>query len=235
MDKEAIRFSHAIFNRHPAKLPLLVALCSAMAAVSLSSTSLEANGFGENRPWQFNTANQRIANSNTADLVERKKGGFYDSFQINNTYNTSTDIQGDQINCNQQAVTTGNDGALVADSVSSSPTTNSQADISASSLGNESGSEIHTGSGGSDSGGNSGSSDSARLASVSQEARDSQQSSSVNDSNIASRVESVSVSGGTNKQTLNNHQTNQNSQLQSAIESSTGCSFTRPVAQGASL
>lgn len=218
-----------------------------LAVCSLFASSLHANGFGENVPWQFNTANDRIAKTSTADLIERKKGGYYDSFQINNTYNTNniTDINGDQINCFQQAVTTGNDGTQFADGTASSPATGSQGDIGSSAVGNESYSDV---SGSRRASNNQYGLDSSTLsnstvdnpsqadqqASIRQDNLNSQQTSSVSDSNISSRVGSVDASGGRTSQALNSSQSNQDSHLQASITGSTGCSFVRPASTGAS-
>lgn len=239
------------------QLNMLQLKIAGLAICSLFISPVQANGFGENTPWQFNTANDRIAKTSTADLIERKQGGYYDSFQVNNTYNTSniTDINGDQINCFQQAITTGNDGTQFADGASSSPTTGSQGDIGSSAVGNESYSDVSDSSRdssnqyGLDSStpSNSKLSDSKisnstvdnptqadQQASIRQDNLNSQQTSSVSDSNISSRVGSVDASGGRTSQALNSSQTNRDSHLQASITGSTGCSFVRPASTSAS-
>lgn len=220
------------FRQFPARPPIVHMMCASLAALALLSSSVQANGFGENAPWQFNTANDRIAKSNTADLIERKQGGFYDSFQVNNyTTNTSTtDIHGDQINCFQQATTTGNSGSQVADGTTSSPTTGSQGDIGSSAVGNENYSNIKGSRDASSSQYDLDASNQAdQQASISQDNLDSQQTSTVSNSAISSSVGTVYASGGRTDQALNSSQTVRDSHLQATITDSTGCSFVRPT------
>lgn len=81
---------------------MTAAVCSVVTVVVGASAAF-GNGFLENRPWQFDTANDKIAKASMADLREKKKGGYYDGFDtnINNTF--TTNIAGDQINCNLTA------------------------------------------------------------------------------------------------------------------------------------
>lgn len=216
--------------RHP-MINMIVASLG-LGALALLSSSAQANGFGENTPWQFSTANDRIARANTVDLIERKKGGYYDSFQVNNTYNitNTTDINGDQINCYQQATTTGNSGSQLADGTSSSPTTGSQGDIGSSAVGNESVSDISGTRSATSSQYNLDASGQAdQQASVNQDNLNSRQTSTVSNSNISSSVGAVYASGGRTDQVLNSSQTVRDSHLQASITGSTGCSFVRPT------
>ena len=63
--------------------------------------AVEANGLSESRPWQFQTTGDKANKAAVVDLIERKKGGFYDGF------NTYTYI-GSQVNCTNSANATAN-------------------------------------------------------------------------------------------------------------------------------
>lgn len=95
----------------------------------LCATPALSNGFTESRPWQFQTSADRANKSVVLDLIERKKGGYYDGFDVtNNTY------IGSQVNCNNNANTTGN----IAENGQAGPNTaaNGHPNISADSTGN---------------------------------------------------------------------------------------------------
>lgn len=75
---------------------------------------VDANGLSESRPWQFQTTGDKANKAAVVDLVERKKGGFYDGF------NTYTYI-GNQVNCTNSANATAN----IAENGQSGPRTES--------------------------------------------------------------------------------------------------------------
>lgn len=79
-------------------------------AVLGSFQTAQANGFGESAPWQFLTASDQAANVAMTDLMERKKGGYYDGFQTI-VYSTTVTNIGSQINCNNVASAVGNEAA----------------------------------------------------------------------------------------------------------------------------
>ena len=64
-----------------------------------------ANGLGENRSWQFDTTADKANKAVVLDMIEKKRGGYYDGFDTT-VYNT-TNI-GSQVNCNNIADATGN-------------------------------------------------------------------------------------------------------------------------------
>jgi hypothetical protein len=73
----------------------------------MTSGVTHANGLGESAPWQFRTDFERAALAGIADMIERKKGGFYDGFTtVVNSY-TTTNV-GTQINCSNGANAIGN-------------------------------------------------------------------------------------------------------------------------------
>ncbi|VVT18124.1 conserved hypothetical protein [Roseovarius sp. EC-SD190] len=104
----------------------------ALAGVAACAPILAlANGYLENRPWQFQTTTDRANKAVVLDLIERKKGGFYDGFTTN--IHNETNI-GSQINCNNNANATGN----IADNGQAGPNTESNGtpSISAEGIGN---------------------------------------------------------------------------------------------------
>lgn len=103
------------------------------AANCLLALPAQANGFGENRAWQFKTSSDRANQAIVTDMIERKKGGYYDGFTtvVNITNNTTI---GTQLNCNNVANALGNE-AQNGQSGSASNLT-SGADITSDATGN---------------------------------------------------------------------------------------------------
>ena len=64
-----------------------------------------ANGLGEARPWQFDSNADKTRKALELDLMERKKGGYYDG--ITSVYTVTTNI-GTQVNCANDASAIGN-------------------------------------------------------------------------------------------------------------------------------
>lgn len=81
-------------------------LKSATLAVFIPGAAT-ANGYGESSPWQFESYLERGANTALLDMIERKKGGYYDGFKTTINNSTITNV-GTQINCNNVADATGN-------------------------------------------------------------------------------------------------------------------------------
>ncbi|MCP9482666.1 hypothetical protein NNA36_11905 [Shimia sp. CNT1-13L.2] len=76
-----------------------------MAMASLSPVVVMANGLGESRSWQFETTADKANKAVVLDMIEKKRGGYYDGFDTT-VYNT-TNI-GTQVNCNNIADAAGN-------------------------------------------------------------------------------------------------------------------------------
>ncbi|MDZ7808918.1 MAG: hypothetical protein U5L11_00725 [Arhodomonas sp.] len=68
------------------------------------------------------------------DLIERKEGGYYDSFRTTNNYNTYFD--GHQINCNVSASAVGNSGTNQASGESGNAQVSPSGSINADATGN---------------------------------------------------------------------------------------------------
>ncbi|MGO4917729.1 hypothetical protein [Pseudogemmobacter sp. W21_MBD1_M6] len=79
-----------------------VKLVAAVFIVMAPGNVLHANGFGENRAWQFREPSERANLAAVADLIEKKKGGYYDGFNTI-VYSTTTTNIGTQVNCNTLA------------------------------------------------------------------------------------------------------------------------------------
>lgn len=107
-------------------------LClAAMAAFLLApSPGAEANGLFENRSWQFQTSTDRANKAVVLDLIERKKGGFFDSFAPPSVTNHFT-------NCNLVADAAGNVSTSDMYASTSSPEIAPGSNMTADSTGND--------------------------------------------------------------------------------------------------
>jgi hypothetical protein len=92
-----------------------------------------ANGWYESRGWQFETSADKANKSAVLDMIERKKGGYYDGFSTTIQNNNTTNI-GTQINCNNLAQATGNEAQN--GQTANSPAVNNSADTNSSANGN---------------------------------------------------------------------------------------------------
>ncbi len=114
------------------------------AALLTAAASSHAQGWlGESVPWQFQTSADRANRALTNDLVEKKKGGYYDAFK--STYITNIERQ---VNCNFQPTAAGNSSSADQANQVASPQTNASAGNSASSTGSASESSDNLGRGG---------------------------------------------------------------------------------------
>lgn len=109
-----------------------------------ATTQVHAQGWlGESVPWQFQTSADRANRALVNDLVEKKKGGYYDAFK--STYITNIERQ---VNCNFQPTSAGNSSAADQANNVASPVTNASSGTSASSTGSSSESRDNLGRGG---------------------------------------------------------------------------------------
>ena len=103
----------------------------ACAALLGAAPAIHAQGWlGETVPWQFQTSADRANRALVNDLIEKKKGGYYDSFQ--STYITNIERQ---VNCNFQPTSAGNSNSSNQASRVASPDVNASTGNSASSRG----------------------------------------------------------------------------------------------------
>lgn len=87
-----------------------IRLTAMMTLLCMSAGYGHANGFGESSPWQFATASEQGVNLATTDLMERKRGGYFDGFSTI-VYSTTVTNIGSQVNCNNVASAVGNEAA----------------------------------------------------------------------------------------------------------------------------
>jgi hypothetical protein len=93
-------------RRMKSTITTLILMASPLTAV--------ANGLSESHAWQFQTTADKANKAAVVDLIERKKGGFYDGFD------TYTYI-GSQVNCTNSANATAN----IAENGQAGPSTES--------------------------------------------------------------------------------------------------------------
>lgn len=177
-----------------------------------------ANGPGENATWQFQTTQERVNKAAIADLVEKKRAGYYDSFKAVYNYNTYIERQ---VNCSVSALTTGNTGSNGLSAATSSPTLS------------------NSGSTSSDTGANTASNglSQAGLTGVLQASNDSNTptgtlssgqsntgalTSGVSASSTSASTGAVAANGGVTDQVLNSQQAN-SGMLTASISASTAC------------
>ena len=58
-------------------------LCGAVVLALCGVSPAVANGLGESLSWQFQTSQDRVNKGAVLDLIERKKGGYYDAIKTN--------------------------------------------------------------------------------------------------------------------------------------------------------
>lgn len=181
---------------------------SVIAVATLIPGALFANGLYENRSWQFDTSADKANKAAIADMIERKRGGYYDGFDTN-VYNTNTTNIGTQINCNNVADATGN----VADNTQdgSAATATPASTIGADATGNEASFDTDSSGTATTDGTDGGTSDQDNTGDVSAEVVDSDSTTTVSDINV-----------GDSAQDLLNTQDNSGDQY-ATIEASTAC------------
>lgn len=181
-----------------------------VAAVLFTAPSALANGWLESRPWQFDTSADKANKALLLDMIERKRGGFYDGFSttVNNYSNTNI---GTQINCANTADATGNEAGN--SQLANSPDVDNTASIDSGATGNDA--DNSTEGGGSDVGNAQDNSGSV--------------SSDVADSNTSSTVGPINA--GSSRQDLTNRQENSGDQ-HASVTDSTACDMTGGTVTG---
>ncbi|GLQ07641.1 hypothetical protein [Sneathiella chinensis] len=95
------------------KTPVLFIAVTALLSVPLFHATAEPQSAGRN--WSSSVGNQsayeRGIKSNTADMIAKAKGGFYDGFNTYNSYYSSTNI-GSQIIISDSVITGAEVGAI---------------------------------------------------------------------------------------------------------------------------
>ena len=204
------------------KLPVIASLRTVKAslvgmAVCCMPNLVLANGQGENGSWQFQTSQERVNKAVIADLVQKNRSGYYESFKSVYNYNTYIERQ---VNCSVSALTTGNSGSNTTAASTSSPNLSNSGSTSSNTAANAA-------SNGLSQAGLSGVIAATRSASPTGSISNGQSNngalnSDVSGSNTSASTGPVAANGGTTDQMLNSQQTN-SGLLASSISSSTAC------------
>jgi hypothetical protein len=180
-----------------------------------------ANGLGENGSWQFETSQDRVNKGAVVDLIERKKGGYYDSFKTTN-YNNSYTYIDKQFNCSLTASSSGNTGNNGQDASTSSPSVNNTGSTSSSTTGN-------TASNGTSQNGfpgvltaSAGNGFPYNASLGNNQSNSGALNSGVSGSSTNANTGPISAGGGATDQMLNSNQSNTGSQ-QASVTGSTAC------------
>jgi hypothetical protein len=186
---------------------------TAAALVAAAPAASWANGIGDNSSWQFQSGTDKAVKNATLDLTERKKGGYYQSFQ---TINTT--FIGRQYNCAVNATSAGNGGSNGMTATTSSPGISNAGSTAATSAANSATNGLGYG----DVSGLASLSPSAgQLASTQSNA--GALSAGVSGSATSAVTGAVSAGGGRSDLVLNSDQLNQNSQQMASVTGSTAC------------
>ena len=195
--------------KQPARaFPALAAyvLCAAGAA--------HANGVGENQTWQFLSGADKTTRAAATDLMERKRAGYYDSFQTVNHITNNTAIER-QVNCSVSATSAGNGGSNGMSAATSSPGVSNNSTTSAASSANSASNGLGPSAGGWPGGAGGG-----QLGNT--QSSTGTLTSGISGSATSAVTGAVSAGGGRSDQVLNSSQSNQGQQV-ARIMGSTAC------------
>lgn len=183
-----------------------VAWASLAVALIVSAAPAYANGWLESRSWQFDTSADKANKSAVLDMIERKKGGYYDGFSTTVNNYTNTNI-GTQINCNNVAEATGNIASN--GQTANSPQVSNTSGVTSDASGNS----AQNGTSGQDTNGNGLGNNQNNSGSI---------SSGVTGSNSSSNSGALNI--GASDQDLSNSQTNSGNQ-NASVNDSTACAM----------
>jgi hypothetical protein len=199
-----------------------VFLAVASTVLWLGAQPAAANGLGENGSWQFQTSQDKVNKGAVLDLIERKKGGFYDSFKTTVNNNNITNID-KQFNCSVGATTTGNAGSNGMTASTSSPTTSNTGTTSSGTTANTASNGVgQNGFGGVLVAGAGGIGMPPQGVVDSNQANSGTLSSGISGSSTSATTGAISADGGRTDQALHSLQTNTGTQTAS-IQGSTAC------------
>jgi hypothetical protein len=199
-------------------------LLAGWVACSFLAGPVLANGLTENVPWQFQTTQDKVNKGVIVDLMEKKKGGFYDSYTTTNNISNTTYID-KQFNCSQTSGATGNADTLSNQTSTSSPTVTPSSALNASTTGNTASNGLtQMGSLGVLTAGLNGVPGGS--ATTNDQATSGTLSSGVTGSNSSSTTGTINSGGGQTNTALNSNLTNTGYQT-SSISGSTACSGLR--------
>jgi hypothetical protein len=187
--------------------------------MALGGAEAGANGLGENGSWQFQTSQDKVNKGAVVDLMERKKGGYYDAFRT--TINNTTYID-KQFNCAVNANSSGNTGTNGVSAATSSPTVSNSSGTTASTSANGATNGLaQVGLGGVVSV-NPGIAQPSSNGLANDQANSGALSSGVSGSSTSGATGAVAADGGSSQQALNSNQTNSGT-LTASVSGSTAC------------
>lgn len=160
----------------------------------------------EGTPWQFQTNADRANKALVTDLIERKKGGYYDAFKINNSYTITIERQ---VNCNFSPMAKGNDSSTSQGNDASAGNPRGSSGNSLGATGNSNGNSGNLGHGGSV---------------ASNQSNTGQVGSSVTGSHSTTQFGPINAQGGNTRQDAQTSQTNSGNQT-TMVSGSTACEF----------
>ena len=187
---------------------------ASLLAAAPTATFSQGFGPGFSPSYQFRSDNDRAAKSGVVDLIEKKKAGMYQAPIYNST--ATTNVAGDQINCDLAATTIGNSGSAITDGSSGAPSVLNSPTVQAASVGNQAGREE---------GGPLNSSGGSNTINTSQDVSGLTQASNVDKSTQGGVSGEVGGSSSALSQESKNDQSIAGSPLNSNIAGSSACSW----------
>lgn len=179
-------------------------------ALSVAAAGVtQAQGWtSEGVPWQFQTSADRVNKAAVNDMLEKKKGGYYDAFQVNNQYQYATTIER-QVNCTFSPSASGNANSLAQDASASSPSTSASSGNTAGATGNSNANSGSLNQGGSV---------------ASNQSNTGQLSASVSASTSSNQMAPINAASGRNQQDASVSQSNSGNQS-TTVSASSACAF----------
>ena len=161
---------------------------------------------GEGTPWQFQTSADRVNKAAVNDMLEKKKGGYYDAFHVNNQYSTTIERQ---VNCTFSPSASGNASSLGQSASTSSPSATGSSGNTVGATGNSNASSGSLNQGGSV---------------ASQQSNTGQLNASLSASTSSTQIAPINAAGGRSQQDASVSQSNSGSQS-TTVSASSACAF----------
>ncbi len=181
-------------------------------AIGFCAGVTHAQGFtSEGIPWQFQTSADRVNKAAVNDMLEKKKGGYYDAFHVSNQYVTTIERQ---VNCTFSPSASGNANSLAQDASASSPSTSASSGNTAGATGNSNANSGSLNQGGSV---------------ASNQSNTGQLSAGVSASTSSNQMAPINAADGRNQQDASVSQSNSGSQS-TTVSASSACAFSAGAA-----
>lgn len=188
--------------------PLFRLLAGCSIALCITGPAQAQGWTSEGTPWQFQTSADRVNKAVVNDMLEKKKGGYYDAFQVNNQYQYATTIER-QVNCNFTPSSSGNASSLGQDASASSPNAPGSSGNTSGATGNSNASSGSLNQGG---------------AVASDQSNTGQVRAGVSASTSSTQMAPINAADGRNQQDASVSQVNSGSQS-TTVSGSSACAF----------